>query len=116
MTQLLFDRIKDIAKRNKNMSVKELGIELQFGENAIYTWKKSNPSVDKLEKVSNFLNVSTDYLLGRTDNPYVGQTPEQRQLTIEEALRSAMGKDGEPIAEEDIPVLKRIIDAYLDGE
>ncbi|MDT2757311.1 helix-turn-helix transcriptional regulator [Enterococcus asini] len=110
----MFDRVKDLAsKRGKNL--KQVAIELGFGENYFYTLKKQSPKGDTLKEIADYFHVSADYLLGRTDNPYAGQTPEQRQLTIEEALKSAMSKDGEPIAEEDIPVLKRIIDAYLDG-
>lgn len=110
----MFDRVKDLAsKRGKNL--KQVAMELGFGENYFYTLKKQSPKGDTLKEIADYFHVSVDYLLGRTDNPYAGQTPEQRQLTIEEALKSAMSKDGEPIAEEDIPVLKRIIDAYLDG-
>ncbi|WP_270376100.1 helix-turn-helix domain-containing protein, partial [Enterococcus thailandicus] len=65
MSDILFNRIKETAKRQKNMNVKEVGTALKLGENAIYSWKKSSPSIDKVEKVSDFLNVSTDYLLGR---------------------------------------------------
>jgi transcriptional regulator with XRE-family HTH domain len=93
MSEILFNRIKETAKRKKNMNVKEVGLQLKIGENAIYSWKKSNPSIDKVEKVSDFLNVSTDYLLGRTDNPSVlsdeqkKRTDRRRSVTISDELR-----------------------------
>lgn len=112
--EILLERIKDLCK-SRSMTVTNLEDKLDLPNNTIYQWKKRIPNTERLQKVADYFGVSIDYLLGRTDNPYAGQTPEQRQLTIEEALKSAMSKDGEPIAEEDIPVLKRIIDAYLDG-
>lgn len=111
----MFDRVKDLASK-RGKTLKQVATELGFGENYFYTLKKQSPKGDTLKEIADYFHVSADYLLGRTENPYAGQSPEQRQLTVEEALKSAMGKDGEPIAEEDIPVLKRIIEAYLDGE
>jgi transcriptional regulator with XRE-family HTH domain len=96
------------------MNVKEVGLQLKIGENAIYSWKKSNPSIDKVEKVSDFLNVSTDYLLGRTDNPSVLSDEQKREQTVEEALQSVMSYDGKEVTENDREILKSIIEAYLD--
>ncbi|WP_207871906.1 hypothetical protein DOK78_002563 [Enterococcus sp. DIV2402] len=114
MSEILFNRIKETAKRKKNMNVKEVGLQLKIGENAIYSWKKSNPSIDKVEKVSDFLNVSTDYLLGRTDNPSVLSDEQKREQTVEEALQSVMSYDGKEVTENDREILKSIIEAYLD--
>lgn len=112
---MLFERVKELAmKRDKN--VKEVALELGFSENYFYSWKKGMPKADMLEKVANYFDVSTDYLLGRTDNPYLGQSTEQRELTIEEALNSVMSYDGKPLSENDREVLKRITEAYLDGK
>lgn len=114
MSELLFNRIKETAKRKKNMNIKEVGLALKIGENAIYSWKKSNPSIDKLQKVSDFLDVSTDYLLGRTDSPTAGLTKKPR-FTVEEALESVMSDDGKPLTEHDRKVLTGIIEAYLEN-
>lgn len=111
----LFERLKFLAKK-QGKSINDVERDLNYSKNTLYRLKTTNPSSEKLREIADYFHISTDYLLGRTDNPYAGQTPEQRQLTVEEALKSAMGKDGEPIAEEDIPVLKRIIEAYLDGK
>lgn len=111
----IVDRIKELAFA-RNMTLKEVGLELGLGENSIYRWSKSLPKIENLEKVADFFHVSTDYLLGRTNNRLEGLSEEQRNLSIEEALKSVMSKDGKPIADEDIPVLKRIVEAYLEGK
>ncbi|EAE4067358.1 helix-turn-helix transcriptional regulator [Listeria monocytogenes] len=66
----MFDRIKDLAsKRDKNL--KDVAIEIGLSENIFYTWKNSSPKADVIKKVADYFNVSTDYLLGRTDNPII---------------------------------------------
>lgn len=61
---ILYTRIKDLADRHK-ISLAELERNLKFSNGIISTWKKGSPSIDKVEKVANYFNVSTDYLLGR---------------------------------------------------
>ena len=58
ITQLIKEKGYTIAKIEK---------ELDFGNGAIRRWDTSSPSCDKLVKLADFLNVSVDYLLGRTD-------------------------------------------------
>lgn len=37
--------------------------------NAFYKWRTQSPKVDTIQKVADYFNVSTDYLLGRVDDP-----------------------------------------------
>jgi transcriptional regulator with XRE-family HTH domain len=62
-----FVRVKELCKE-RGITIVDLEEKVGFGRNSIYSWKKNKPSSDKLEKVADFFNVSTDYLLGRTDN------------------------------------------------
>ncbi|WP_270364363.1 helix-turn-helix domain-containing protein [Enterococcus malodoratus] len=64
----LFERISYLAKKH-DKSLKEVAEELGLSRNAIYQWKTSSPKADTLQKVATYFNVSTDYLLGRTDDP-----------------------------------------------
>lgn len=66
----LYIRISDLANENK-ISLAQLERTLQFSNGIISTWKKSTPSTDKVEKVANYFNTTTDYLLGRTNNPHI---------------------------------------------
>ena len=110
-----FDRVKKLADKKK-ISIVELEEKVGFSKNSMYSWKKNKPSAEKLEAVADYFNVSTDYLLGRVENPYLNQTDEQREKTIEEALDSVMSYDGKPLTDNDREVLKRITEAYLDGK
>ncbi|EGP9551487.1 XRE family transcriptional regulator, partial [Listeria monocytogenes] len=52
------------------------------GENAIYSWKVKTPGADKLKAVADYFNVSTDYLLGRTDNPQIDSDIPPEAVTL----------------------------------
>ncbi|WP_368251362.1 helix-turn-helix domain-containing protein [Enterococcus sp. 2201sp1_2201st1_B8_2201SCRN_220225] len=62
----LFERVSNLAKK-QGMTVYDLSEKLGMGRNSIYSWKKSSPKAETLEKVADFFNVSTDYLLGKTE-------------------------------------------------
>ncbi|ADP69186.1 putative transcriptional regulator [Leuconostoc phage phiMH1] len=62
----LIDRVKEVSKKN-GLSLTELAIKAGIGEKSIYSWNKREPTVATLQKVADVLNVSTDYLLGRSD-------------------------------------------------
>ncbi|HDT8326371.1 TPA: XRE family transcriptional regulator, partial [Listeria monocytogenes] len=53
-----------------------------MGENAIYSWKVKTPGADKLKAVADYFNVSTDYLLGRTDNPQIDSDIPPEAVTL----------------------------------
>ena len=63
---MLFERIKKLSEE-RGKSIQQVAIDLGFGENYFYRWKKQSPSSAYLDQVADYFNVSTDYLLGRTD-------------------------------------------------
>ncbi|OJG81076.1 hypothetical protein RV10_GL004075 [Enterococcus pallens] len=83
------------------MNVYQLEEALGFGRNTIYQWNKRTPGIDKLKDVADFFNVSTDYLLGRTDT----ENPSGESLTQEEQqllLRFRRGSQGVPEDKKDL--------------
>lgn len=75
-----FDIIKKLSLE-KGKNVKEVALELGFGENLFYKWKTQSPTTDKLQKVADYFNVSTDYLLGRTNDRYSHLKIEDSHIT-----------------------------------
>jgi len=49
------------------MTRAELERKLNFSHGSLRNWNKSIPSGDKIQKVADYFDVSTDYLLGRSD-------------------------------------------------
>ncbi|WP_312068655.1 helix-turn-helix domain-containing protein, partial [Leuconostoc lactis] len=62
----IFERIKETSKK-RGLNIAQLEKEAGLKERAVYAWKKSKPSGEALSSVADVLHVSTDYLLGRTD-------------------------------------------------
>lgn len=101
-----FERIKELANK-RGLSLSKVATDLGFSENLFYQWKTSSPKSDRLEKVADYFNVSTDYLLGRDE------TKKEHDFTVEQALDNVMSYDGEPLTDNDRAVLKSIVEAYL---
>ncbi|GEC92133.1 helix-turn-helix domain-containing protein [Brevibacillus brevis] len=58
----LVGRIQDLCS-SKNTTLIGLEREIGLGRGTIRNWDKNSPSVDKVQKVSEYFGVSTDYLL-----------------------------------------------------
>lgn len=65
-----FERIKKLSKK-LNLSLQDVAEKAELGINTIYKWKNYDPKGTDLAKVANILHTTTDYLLGRTDNPSI---------------------------------------------
>lgn len=101
----VFERIKEVSK-TRGMSLLQLNDKAGLKKNVIYSWKTKQPSAEKLKAVSEVLGVSTDYLLGKTDNPSVTTKPKEVDIEDKNVL---MTFDGKPIPEEDMEIIKRLL-------
>lgn len=78
-----FDRIKELAN-NRGISISKLEEKLELSKNAIYAIKRNQPSAERLQLIADYFNVSTDYLLGRTDNPTIASNKNNDLITSQE--------------------------------
>lgn len=81
LSMTAFERVKILADQQK-ISIVQLEEKLGFSRNSLYAWKKNNPSTDKLQKVADYFNVSTDFILGRTNDQSVGMITEPPHTTF----------------------------------
>ncbi|MGX7099561.1 helix-turn-helix domain-containing protein [Globicatella sanguinis] len=65
----MFDKIKELAEKKK-LSFNEVEERAGLARNYLYSLKTKTPTTDKLQLIADFFGVSTDYLLGRTEEPY----------------------------------------------
>ena len=73
------ERLRTLRK-NKGVTQKQLSVSINVTERAVvgYESGKMKPSFDAIIALADYFNVSTDYLLGRTNNPnlhFVGENP-----------------------------------------
>ena len=62
----LVSRIKDLADE-RNVKFAEIERDIGISNGQIRRWDKASPKTENLEKIANYFQVSTDYLLGKTD-------------------------------------------------
>ncbi|MDE5582434.1 MAG: helix-turn-helix domain-containing protein [Ruminococcus sp.] len=55
--------------QSKKISITNLCLEITGSRGNLSTWKKGNINPASLIKIADYFDVSTDYLLGRTDSP-----------------------------------------------
>ena len=85
-----------------------------FSRNTIYNMKKSTPNVERVSKIADFFNVSTDYLLGRTENPNIAKDGDaSAPLDLRDVAAQSMLFDGKPLTEEDIDFITAVLEAHL---
>jgi SOS-response transcriptional repressor LexA len=75
IAQTTKNRIKELCK-DKNINAKQMLIDCSLGANAIQQINDIKGMASfSLAKIADYLDVSTDYLLGRTDNPEINKAP-----------------------------------------
>lgn len=63
----VFERIESLRK-SRNISQGKLEKELEFSNGSISKWKASMPTPERLRKLSEYFNVSVDYLMTGEDS------------------------------------------------
>lgn len=107
-----FERVRELAKK-QGLSINQLEDKLNFGKNSLYGLKKSNPNSKIIEKIADYFNVSTDYLLGRTDNPKIASDNDDATVDLKKAVAGSMAFDGKPLTEDEINYLADVFEAQL---
>ncbi len=78
-----FEKIKELSKK-QGVSLQKVAEDLGFSVNYLYTLKEKTPKSDRLQEIADYFNVSTDYLLGRTDNPTIASNKNNDLITSQE--------------------------------
>ncbi|HEQ9809670.1 TPA: helix-turn-helix transcriptional regulator, partial [Streptococcus pyogenes] len=65
-----FEKIKELCKQ-RGITLIQLEETLGYSRNTLYKLKTQKPNAERIAEIADYFNVSTDYLLGRTDNPAI---------------------------------------------
>lgn len=106
----LFEKIQSLAKK-RGKSIQGIAEELGFSKNLFYRWKTSEPKARDLEKVADYFEVSTDYLLGRTDDPKIANKSKVTDTDLDDVLDGVMSFRGGPLTDKD----REAVRAFLEG-
>ena len=112
-----FEKIKSLAKK-QGISLNTLEERVGLGKNYIYSLKnKKTPSAEHIAKIADYFNVSTDYLLGRTDNPAISSdlvtTADGRVVDLSNLRERIVLFDGKPLSDDDVDKIAQIIKLSL---
>ena len=80
-----------IKLKEKGLSISKLEKECNLGNGTIKRWETNKPSIDKVEKVANFLGISIEWLITGKEAPDL--TKDEQQLLINYRLCNPKGKE-----------------------
>ncbi|HGK7706915.1 TPA: helix-turn-helix domain-containing protein, partial [Streptococcus pyogenes] len=105
-----FDKIKKLADK-QGISINVLEEKLGYGTNTLYRLKRSNPSSKVLREIADYFGVSTDYLLGRTDNPKIANsTISKEKIDFKKIAAESMSYDGKTLTDDDIDLIAAVLE------
>ena len=108
-----FEIVKDLCEK-QGISLNTLEEKLELGKNSLYGLKRNQPSAERLQQIADYFNVSTDYLLGRTENPNIAKDGDaSAPLDLRDIAAQSMLFDGKPLTEEDIDFITAVLEAHL---
>lgn len=107
------EKIKELALK-RGISLQKVAEDLGYSINYLYTLKEKTPKSDRLQEIADYFNVSTDYLLGRTENPNIAKDGDaSAPLDLRDIAAQSMLFDGKPLSEEDIDFITAVLEAHL---
>lgn len=109
------EKIKELAQK-QGISLQKVAEDLGYSINYLYTLKEKTPKSDRLQEIADYFNVSTDYLLGRTDNPRIATEADQGPDDIDNIIANAMMFDGKPLTDDDKRAIRGIIAGYMSSK
>ena len=107
------EKVRELA-RKMGLSLNQVEEKLGYSKNTLYSLKRQKVSSERLQEIADYFNVSTDYLLGRTDNPKIATDGDaSAPLDLRNIAAQSMLFDGKPLTEEDIDFITAVLEAHL---
>ena len=107
------EKIKELAK-SRGISLAKLEESLGYSTNYFYTLKTKAPNSERLQEIADYFNVSTDYLLGRTDNPAIaGDTVTKAEIDLKKDATESFFYDGHELNDEDLDLISSLLEARM---
>lgn len=107
---ILGNRIKEL-RNSKKISQAELGKRIGVGKTTISNYETgySAPDNETLKKIADVLSTTTDYLLGRTDNPSLNES--KLELDLGSAKLNKIARYAKDLTESDQDAVLRVVQA-----
>lgn len=108
------EKIKELAQK-QGISLQKVAEDLGYSINYLYTLKEKTPKSDRLQEIADYFNVSTDYLLGRTDNPAIASDDKTNKYLgpAETGLVAAFRNQTQNMTEEEKVRFNKAIESLM---
>lgn len=100
-------RIKELADKKK-VTFAEIERNTGISNGQIRRWDTSSPKIENIQKVADYFDVSTDYLLGRSAIPSIEAAQEEN---LSSQIMFRMNTEG--LSENEVNELKDEVDRFL---
>lgn len=108
----LFEKIKELCQK-RGISINSLEETLGYSRNTIYSMKSKKPNAERLQEIADYFNVSTDYLLGRTDNPVIAGDKVKAEIDLKKDAAESFFYDGHELNDEDFDLISSLLEARM---
>lgn len=105
------NRLRELRKE-KNLTIDEMAAQLEFTRStyAGYERKFRKPPLDAITKIAKFHDVSTDYLLGLTEE----REPKKVEYNMKEYLKKGnLNWGGVPLNEEELKPIRELLEIVV---
>lgn len=95
----LYENVREAAKE-KGYSINRLEKELGFARSYIGKFKAITPSIDKIQKIADFLDVTTDYLMSgdKAENNLTARDNRDIAKDLDSIMAKLSSKEGGPVS------------------
>lgn len=108
-----FEKVRELA-RKKGLSLNQVEEKLGYSKNTLYSLKRQKVSSERLQEIADYFNVSTDYLLGRTDNPAIAKdTVTKTEIDLKKDAAESFFYDGHELNDEDLDLISSLLEARM---
>ena len=106
---MFIERLKKLRKKEK-LTQKDIATFLNISQPAYQQFEsgKKKMNLETMEKLADYFNVSTDYLLGKTDIP-----DSESDIDLDSAIDNSVAYDGTPITDNDREIIKDFLKDYF---
>ena len=100
----------------KGITQAELAKHLDVTQQAVGRWEKAitSPDYETLKKLAAYFNVTTDYLLGRTDEPHAPHTPPATGPQKEDEGGTILMRAQNELDPDELQQLENMAEYFLD--
>ena len=108
-----FEKVRELAKK-QGLSLNQVEEKLGYSKNTLYSLKRQKVSSERLQEIADYFNVSTDYLLGRTDNPVIaGDSVTKTEIDLKKDATESFFYDGHELNDEDLDLISSLLEARM---